>query len=70
MSDLLFCQDHREELQEESPNIKPHDLARKFGDLWKLAGDDVRQVDSLLINVSVNCASATRCRGVAVWPEQ
>ncbi len=60
--DLLFCQDNREHIREQNPDIKPHDMARKFGELWKLAGEDVRQVCARWCACAV-LARRVRCAG-------
>ena len=51
---MLFCQDNRDQVRFDHPEIKPHDVARKFGEMWKAVGEDVRQVRA--------------CVCVCVWP--
>jgi hypothetical protein len=41
---MLFCQDQRDSLRRENPGIKPHDVARRCGDLWKELPDEQRAV--------------------------
>ena len=41
---MLFCQDNRGALRAENPYLKPHDIARRFGELWKLAPESERAV--------------------------
>ncbi len=43
-ADMLFCQDNRDTLRAQQRDIKPHDMARKFGEMWKGVADDVREV--------------------------
>lgn len=43
-TDMLFCQDNRDQVRFDNPEIKPHDVARKFGEMWKAAPEDLRMV--------------------------
>jgi hypothetical protein len=60
---MLFCQDNRDELRAAHPELKPHDIARRFGDMWKALPEGVREVR----RCERRCCPRTARRHRASW---